>query len=78
MTKKQEKLIELIGNFSTKTYDEDSSMYIINYYDDWISVTYRIDKYYYDELSSLQTQPTNKKLIKLWKLIRTIENDRSK
>lgn len=78
MTKKLEKKIEMIGRFSNKTYNEELSIYIIDYNDSYMSITYRIDKYIYDELATLSEQPTNKRLIKLWKLVRSIENDRCK
>ena len=78
MTKKLEKKIEMIGKFSSKNYDSELSLYTICYDDSRIQVVYRIDSNLYDELKEFKTEPSNKRLIKLWKLIRTIENDRCK
>lgn len=78
MTKKQfEKKIELIGKFSSKNYDNELSLYTICYDDSYIQVVYRIDSYLYEQLKDLEVEPTNKRLIKLWKLVKAIEHDRN-
>lgn len=78
MTKKQfEKKIELIGKFSSKNYDNELSLYTICYDDSYIQVVYRIDSDLYDNLKDLEIEPTNKRLIKLWKLVKAVEHDRN-
>ncbi len=65
---------EKFGTFCNKIYDEELDCYIITYKDYRIDVTFRIDKNTYDSLAK-QDKNSSKKLSRLFKLVKGIEQD---
>lgn len=65
---------EKFGKFCYKIYDEDTNTYIVTYRDYAMDITFHFDKYTYDKLAN-QEKNTDRRLSRMFKLVKGIEQD---